>query len=61
MIRSPRRAVSVGLAVLVLSGCGSGAVRPGAAALVGDERIPTDVLQQVVERSLSDPQAQQQL
>ena len=40
MIRSSRPAgfwvVSSGLAVLLLSGCGSGSVRPGAAALVGE-------------------------
>jgi len=61
VIRSSRLAVSAGLAVLVLSGCGSGAVRPGAAALVGDTRIGTDRLQEVVERGLADPQAEQQL
>ncbi len=61
MIRSPRLAASAGLAVLLLSGCGSGAVRPGAAALVGDTRIATDRLQEVVERGLADPQAAQQL
>ena len=61
MIRSSRLAASAGLAVLLLSACGSGAVRPGAAALVGDERIPTDRLQQVVERGLADPQAAEQL
>jgi parvulin-like peptidyl-prolyl isomerase len=52
---------SAGLAVLLLSGCGSGSVRPGAAALVGDERITVDTLQQVVERGLADPQAEQSL
>lgn len=61
MIRSSRLVVSSGLAVLLLSGCGSGSVRPGAAALVGDERISVDLLQQVVERGLADPQAQQAL
>jgi foldase protein PrsA len=61
VIRSPRLVVSAGLAVLLLSGCGSGSVRPGAAALVGDERIPVDTLQEVVERGLADPQAQQAL
>ena len=61
MIRSSRLVVSTGLAVLLLSGCGSGSVRPGAAALVGDERITVDDLQQVVERGLEDPQAEQQL
>ena len=59
MIRSSRLVASTGLAVLLLSGCGSGSVRPGAAALVGDERITVDTLQQVVERGLADPQAQE--
>jgi parvulin-like peptidyl-prolyl isomerase len=58
VIRSSRLA-STGLAVLLLSGCGSGSVRPGAAALVGDERITVDTLQQVVERGLADPQAEE--
>ena len=44
MIRSSRLVVSAGLAVLLLSGCGSGSVRPGAAALVGEERITVDDL-----------------
>ena len=61
MIRSSRLATSAGLAVLLLSGCGSGSSRPGAAALVGDERIASDRLQEVVERGLSDPQAEEQL
>jgi parvulin-like peptidyl-prolyl isomerase len=61
VIRSSRLVVSTGLAVLLLSGCGSGQVRPGAAALVGEERITVDTLQQVVERGLSDPQAEQAL
>jgi parvulin-like peptidyl-prolyl isomerase len=59
VIRSSRLVVSAGLAVLVLSGCGSGSVRPGAAAIVGDERITVDTLQQVVERGLADPQAEE--
>ena len=61
MIRSSRPVVSAGLAVLLLSGCGSGSVRPGAAALVGEERITVDTLQEVVERGLADPQAEQTL
>ena len=65
MIRSSRSVgswvASTGLAVLLLSGCGSGQVRPGAAAIVGDERIAVDTLQQVVERSLADPQAEESL
>ena len=61
MIRSSRLVASTGLAVLLLSGCGPGSVRPGAAALVGEQRITVDTLQQVVERGLEDPQAQQSL
>lgn len=61
MIRSPRLVASTGLAVLLLSGCGSGSVRPGAAALVGEERIPVDTLQEATERGLADPQAEQSL
>jgi foldase protein PrsA len=60
--RTPRRlALATGLAVLLLSGCGEGELRPGAAAIVGEQRITTDELQQVVDRGLSDPQAEEQL
>jgi FKBP-type peptidyl-prolyl cis-trans isomerase (trigger factor) len=34
-------------------------VRPGAAAIVGEQRIPVDSLQEVVERGLADPQAEE--
>lgn len=66
MIRSPRRpALATGSALLagllLLTGCGDGELRPGAAALVGEERITTDQLQEVVDRGLADPQAAQQL
>jgi parvulin-like peptidyl-prolyl isomerase len=65
VIRSSRPAgfwvASTGLAVLLLSGCGSGSVRPGAAALVGEQRITVDTLQEVVERGLADPQAEESL
>lgn len=62
MTRTPRRlALTAGLALLLLTGCGDGEVRPGAAAVVGDERITTDELQQLADRGLADPQAQQQL
>ena len=62
MIRSSTRrlAVSAGLAVLLLTGCGQGEVRPGAAALVGEQRISTEELEGIVERGLADPQAKQQ-
>jgi foldase protein PrsA len=61
--RTPRRlALAAGAAaLLLLSGCGDSQVRPGAAAIVGDERITTDALEQLVERGLADPQAAQQL
>lgn len=61
MIRSSRLVVSAGLAVLLLSGCGAGSVRPGAAAIVGEQRITVDELQSAVERGLADPQAEQSL
>lgn len=48
------------VAALLLSGCG-GAVRTGAAATVGSDRITTTTLQGVVDRGLADPQAAQQL
>ena len=62
MTRSSRRiAAATGLAVLLLSACGEGQLRPGAAAIVGEQRITSDSLQQVVDRGLEDPQAQEQL
>lgn len=48
-----------GLAALALSGCGAGAVRAGAAATVGAERITTSELDRVVQRGLADPSAAQ--
>jgi foldase protein PrsA len=61
----PRLALTAGgpllAALLLLTGCASGDSRPGAAAVVGDQRIETDELQEMVERGLSDPQAAQQL
>lgn len=59
-----RRAVAccAVLAGLVLSGCGAGTpVRSGAAAVVGDTRITSEQLFEVVESGLSDPAAAQQL
>jgi parvulin-like peptidyl-prolyl isomerase len=44
-------------ASLVLSGCG--AIRAGAAATVGDQRITTSALDALVKRGLADPTAQQ--
>lgn len=46
------------LTALAVSGCGA-AVRTGAAAVVGEDRITSTRLQQVVDRGLSDPQAKQ--
>jgi parvulin-like peptidyl-prolyl isomerase len=48
-------------AAVFLSGCGGSAQRAGAAALVGTTRISDTRLQQVVSRSLADPQAAQQV
>jgi len=63
--RTPRRlataTVAVGLAALVLTGCGKDPVRSGAAATVGQTRITTAELAGLVNRGLKDPQAQQQL
>lgn len=61
MTRTPRLLALAAGAVLLLTGCGDGEVRPGAAAIVGDERITTDQLQEIVERGLEDPAAKQQL
>jgi parvulin-like peptidyl-prolyl isomerase len=66
VIRTPRRlALATGspllAGLLLLTGCGEGELRPGAAAIVGEERITTEELQQIVDRGLADPQAAQQL
>jgi foldase protein PrsA len=53
-------AAALTAAVVLLSGCGDGPARGGAAALVGDERITTDQLTAVVDRGLEAPEAQQQ-
>jgi foldase protein PrsA len=53
-------AVGAGLAAFLVTGCGNGPVRSGAAATVGDKRISTDELAGWVSRGLKDPQAQQQ-
>jgi foldase protein PrsA len=60
VIRTSRRLAAAGLAVLLLAGCGDSPARAGSAAVVGDERITTEELQEIVERGLSDPQAEQQ-
>ena len=62
MTRTSRRlAVTAGLAVLLVSGCGQSQLRPGAAALVGDQRISATALQEAVDEGLADPAAQQRL
>ena len=59
MTRTPVLLAAASLAAFVLTGCGDGAVRAGAAATVGGERITTSTLEQVVTRGLADPSAQQ--
>ncbi len=64
MTRSSRalvRFLAGGLALLVLTACGDTPVRAGAAATVGDSRITTTQLSDLVDRALADPQALQQL
>jgi foldase protein PrsA len=58
-MRAPRLLAAAGLVVLLVSGCGDGTVRAGAAATVGDERITTSELNTIVERGLADPSARQ--
>ncbi len=55
------RCTAGALLLLLLSACGSTPVRAGAAATVGENRITTDELSDLVTRALTDPQAQQQL
>jgi parvulin-like peptidyl-prolyl isomerase len=57
--RTPRLLAVAGVAALVLTGCGDGTVRTGAAATVGGDRITTTALDNVVTRGLADPSAQQ--
>lgn len=47
------------VAAVVLTGCGNGPIRAGAAATVGDDRITTTALDDLVTRGLLDPSAQQ--
>lgn len=54
--RAARSTAATALLALALSGCGgSDGVRAGAAALVGDERLTTDRLAEVVDDALSTP------
>lgn len=57
--RLPVRPLVAGAAVLALAGCG-GPVQPGAAAVIGDQRVTDTQVQQVVQRGLANPQAAQQ-
>lgn len=55
------RAAALGLAaVLALSACGT-AVRSGAAAVIGDDRISTDQLARIVDAGIAAPGADEQL
>jgi len=56
--RVPRTLAVLGLASLLVSGC-AGTVRAGAAATVGEVRITTTELHDLVTRGLKDPGAQQ--
>jgi foldase protein PrsA len=56
-----RLLATAAVAVVALSGCGDSPVRSGAAATIGDTRIPISDLSGYVSRGLADPQAQQQL
>ncbi len=62
MTRIPRRLqlAALGLtAALALTGCGNGVGERGAAATIGDQRITTSTLNDLVTRSLADPEAKQ--
>lgn len=56
-----RVAVAVAGALIVVAGASACTSSPGAAALVGDDRISVETLQSLVNRALADPQADQQL
>ena len=60
--RTRRRLAAVGLlAAVALTGCGDSPVRAGAAATIGESRISTEELAQLVDAGLSDPTAAEQL
>lgn len=62
MIRTPSLLLAASvLSTFVLTGCGDGTVRTGAAATIGDERITTSVLDGYVTRGLKDTSAQQKV
>ena len=54
-----RLVASGALIALSVTGCGNGPIQAGAAAVVGDTRITTTDLDQLVSRGLADPTAQQ--
>lgn len=56
-----RSAAAAAVALVVAAGVAGCDTDPGAAALVGDQRISTATLQQWVDRALADPTAQSQL
>ena len=56
-----RIAVAVAGALIVGVGASACTSSPGAAALVGDDRISVETLQALVNRALADPRAEQQL
>ncbi|MCW2544502.1 MAG: PpiC-type peptidyl-prolyl cis-trans isomerase [Frankiales bacterium] len=57
--RTPRLLLVAAACALALAGCGNGPLQAGAAATVGDLRITTTTLDDLVQRSLADPTAQQ--
>lgn len=62
MIRTPSLLLAASaLSVFVLTGCGDGTVRAGAAATVGDDRITTSALDGYVSRGLEDAAAAQKI
>lgn len=62
MTRPPSLLLAVfALSLFVLTGCGGGSVRAGAAATVGDDRITTSTLDGYVTRGLKDAAAAQKI
>lgn len=62
MTRTPSLLLAASaLSVFVLTGCGDGTVRTGAAATIGDDRITMSTLDDYVTRGLKDASAQQKI
>lgn len=57
MIRTLRLLALSGAAAIALAGCGGGAIRTGAAATIGNDRITDSTLSDLVTRSLKAPGA----